>query len=337
MMRTRITSLLSVCVIAIVGLTTASAHQPGATTQSPGVYRFMIGGARVTALSDGTVPINLHQLLRGVTPERVDQLLERSYLTNPLEASINAFLIEMNSRRILVDTGAGELFGPGNGGRLPQALRAAGVEPEEINDILITHVHTDHSGGLVVGGKLVFPNATLHVGKPEVDFFLDKTNAAKTGYNKRYFDEAEATLKLYVDAGRVKTFDSQSEVLPGIVGELHPGHTPGSAFYRLTSRGESLVFIGDIIHAGAVQFPAPKITITFDQNPDKAREVRLRAFDRFAAQGTLIAAPHLPFPGVGHIRAEGAGYRWFAIEYADRAHTGANSKTQLEQLLKSAP
>jgi glyoxylase-like metal-dependent hydrolase (beta-lactamase superfamily II) len=297
----------------------------------------MIGDVRITALSDGTVPIDLHDLLRGITPAQADELLAQSYLSNPVEASINAFLLETGSRRVLVDTGAGELFGPHNAGRLPETLRAAGVSMEQIDDILITHVHTDHSGGLTVGGKMLFPNATLHVGKPDVDYFLDKTNAAKNHYPARYFDEATATLKPYVDAGKVKPFAARSELLPGIIGEVRPGHTPGSAFYTLTSRGASIVFIGDIIHAGAVQFPSPRVTITFDQNPVQARDVRLSAFTSFAADRTLIAAPHLSFPGVGHIRAEGSGYRWYPIDYADRASGDTNSTSQLEQRLKSAP
>ncbi|MEP7243153.1 MAG: MBL fold metallo-hydrolase [Gammaproteobacteria bacterium] len=337
-MRITFTALLSACILAGISGTTSSATSAGVAAQSPpSVYRFMIGDVRVVALSDGTVPINLHDLLRGIAPEQTDALLAHSYSSNPVEASITAFLLESGSRHVLVDTGAGELFGAHNAGHLPETLRAAGVSLEQIDDILITHVHSDHSGGLAVGGKMLFPNATIYVGKPDVDYFLDKTNAAKTHYAARYFDEAAVTLKPYVDAGKVKAFTARSELLPGIVGEVHPGHTPGSAFYTLTSRGVSVVFIGDIIHAAAVQFPDPRVTITFDQNPSQARDVRLNAFTRFAADGTLTAAPHLPFPGVGHIRAEGSGYRWYPIEYADRAGGDTNSTSQLEQRLKSAP
>jgi predicted metal-dependent RNase len=100
----------------------------------------------VTALSDGTVPINLHELLRDTTPEEVDRLLARSFLADPVEASIIALLVEDESRRVLVDTGAGELFGPGLGGKLPPGLVAVGCRPEQVDDILITHVRTDHSG-----------------------------------------------------------------------------------------------------------------------------------------------------------------------------------------------
>ena len=137
---------------------------------APAIYRFTIGDARITALSDGSVPLDLHQLLRGVTPQAIDDILARSFLANPAEASINAYLIDFNGRRILVDVGAGDLFGLGNGGRLLEALAAAGAAPETITDILITHVHSDHSGGLTKAGKIVFPRATVYAGGADIRF-----------------------------------------------------------------------------------------------------------------------------------------------------------------------
>lgn len=295
-------------------------------TPAPAIYRFAVGRARVTALSDGTVAIDLHQLLRGTTASETDRALGRAYLRNPVEASINAYLIELGDRRILVDTGSGDLFGPGNGGRLPEALSAIGVRPGDIDDILITHVHTDHSGGLVRNGKMLFPKAVVHAGKPDVDFFLNPANAGRGGYDKRYWPETAKTLKPYADAGRVRTFAGRAELLPGLVAEVHPGHTPGSAFYTLTSEGQRIVFIGDVIHAGAVQLPRPDVTIVFDQDQNKARAVRKAAFAKFARERTLVAAPHLSFPGVGHIASDGDGYRWYPIEHADRDAGGDGLK-----------
>jgi glyoxylase-like metal-dependent hydrolase (beta-lactamase superfamily II) len=312
-----------VTLVALVGFPASPLQaQETALSQLPGVYRFTVGDIPVTALSDGTVPIDLHQLLRGIAPKGTDALLAKSFLRNPYEASINVFLLQLDGRHVLIDTGAGELFGPGNGGKLPGALSSAGVRAEDITDILLTHIHSDHSGGLVVGGRMMFPNATIHVGKADVDFFLDKANAARTGYDKRYFDEAAATLKPYADAGKVRAFDHRDEVLPGIVAELRPGHTPGTAFYTLTSRGRRLVFIGDIIHVGEIQFASPAVTITFDQDQSQARAVRRQAFVEFAREKTLIAAPHLQFPGVGRIRPDGNGYRWVALPYVDRQADG---------------
>lgn len=291
---------------------------PQVALQGADFYRFRVGSVTVTALSDGTVPQDLHVLLRGSTQSRTDALLDDSFLRNPIEASINAFLIALSDRLVLVDTGSGELFGPGNGGKLIASLAVAGYRPEQISDILITHVHTDHSGGLVHGGKIAFPNATVHVGKPDVDFFLDPSNAAKTGYDHKYFDEAITTLKPYVDAGKVAAFSGMTEVVPGITATLHPGHTPGSAFYTLTSQGERVTFIGDIIHVASVQFPDPSVTIVYDVNPKAAEATREQAFSEFASDRELVAAPHLPFPGVGHVRRSGKGYQWAPVEYGNR-------------------
>ncbi len=302
----------------VVGSAAASPEPPGVTEQVAGVHSFLVGDVRVTALSDGTLPIDLPQVLRGIAPKRIEALLAQNFQRNPVETSINAFLIELGDRRVLVDAGSGELFGPGVGGRLPRALAAIGMHPDQITDILITHVHSDHSGGLAVGGRMIFPNATVHVGLPDIDFFLDSDISGRTADDNRLSEEAARTLGLYVAADRVKPFDRSGEILPGIVAELRPGHTPGATFYTLTSRDQRIVFIGDTLHAAAVQLPEPAVTIIFDQNQTRAREVRQQAFARFAAEGTLLAAPHISFPGVGRIRQEGKGYRWIPIEYGDR-------------------
>jgi glyoxylase-like metal-dependent hydrolase (beta-lactamase superfamily II) len=212
------------------------------------------------------------------------------------------------------------LFGPGYGGKLVDSLASVGTKPEDITDILITHVHTDHTGGLVADGRPVFPNAAVHVGKPDIDFFLDPSNAARTGYAMKYFDEAAKTIGVYAKTGKVKPFADGATVLPGVVATIHPGHTPGSAFFTLTSEGRSIVFVGDIIHVAAVQFPNPGITIVYDVDAAKAASVRQTAFAGFVRDRQLIAAPHLPFPGVGHVGDRGNGtFGWFPVEYRNRA------------------
>ncbi len=285
----------------------------------PGVVRFELGDMHMTVLSDGTVAQDLHKITTNTSPGELERRLYAQFLTNPVEASINVVLIETGSRLVLVDTGSGELFGPGNGGKLPSALAAVGVRPQQITDILLTHVHSDHSGGLFVDGKMAFPNALVHVGKPDVDFFLNPANSAKTGYDIHYFNEGIKTLKPYVDAGKVRAFTGTTEVIPGITATLHPGHTPGTAFYVAESRGEKITFIGDTIHFGAVQFPNPNITVIYDVDPKVASAVRNQQFALLAQNRMLVAAPHLPFPGVGHLRAEpSGGYTWVPIDYTNR-------------------
>jgi glyoxylase-like metal-dependent hydrolase (beta-lactamase superfamily II) len=289
-------------------------------SQVPGVYRYRLGNFQITALSDGTVPQDLHALLTNTNPAGVDALLNRSFLSNPVEASINAFLIDTGSKLVLVDTGSGLLFGPGNGGKLLGSLKAAGYAPEDVNDILITHIHTDHSGGLTSNGHLVFPNATVHVGKPDVDFFLNPANIRGVdGYDRKYFEEASATVGPYVKAGRVRAISGETQILPGITAIPTPGHTPGHSFFRVESQGESIEFIGDIVHVASVQFPQTSVTIVYDVDPKRAAAERARQFARAAAQRVLVAGAHLPYPGIGHIRAEtDGGYTFVPVDYRDR-------------------
>ena len=297
----------------------ATLSSPGITDQRVGTYAITIGDARITALSDGTVPQDLHALLHGTTNENTDALLNKNYLTNPVELSLNAFLLQIDGRIVLIDTGAGQLYGPGYGGKLLASLSTAGITPNQVTDILLTHLHDDHMGGLVQDGKIVFANAIVHVGQPDLNFFLDPSNSAKAHYDMKYFDEARKTIKLYVDAGKVQGFQKTTEIMPGVTATVHPGHTPGSAFFTVQSEGQKIIFVGDIVHVAAVQFPQPTITIAYDVDPGSAARTRQESFATFAHAGTLIAVPHMPYPGIGHVRQVGTGYEWIPIEYGNRS------------------
>jgi glyoxylase-like metal-dependent hydrolase (beta-lactamase superfamily II) len=287
-----------------------------AKTQVPGVYPFKVGAFTITALSDGTVPQDLPNILTNINPAEIDRLLNRSFLTNPIEASINTFLIDTGDKQILVDTGAGELFGSLGGGKLQEALKTAGYAPDEIDTILITHIHTDHSGGLVVGGQMMFPNATVYAGKPDVDFWLNPAHEKQVRVDqRRFFTEAVKTVKPYLDAGKLKPFSGETIILPGITALPTPGHTPGHSFYRVASKGESIEFWGDILHFGSVQFPKPEITVVYDFDSQSAAAQRTTQFIDAAKSRQLVAAAHLPFPGVGHIRAADQSYTWVPVDY----------------------
>jgi glyoxylase-like metal-dependent hydrolase (beta-lactamase superfamily II) len=145
----------------------------------------------------------LHILLGNTTNEKTDALLER----NPVEASINAFLFQIADRLVLVDAGAGQFFGPGIGDQLVSSLGSVGVARGQITDVLLTHAHEDHMGGLVHGTKLTFPNATVHMSKADLDFFLDRENSKRTGYAISYFDQAFTALDPCLKAGKIKAFN----------------------------------------------------------------------------------------------------------------------------------
>jgi len=281
-------------------------------------HRVRIGDVMVTALSDGTVSFDLHKHLTNTTPTKIDAHLRQNFQTNPVEASINTYLIELPGRLVLIDAGVGELFGPGNGGQLVASLAAAGFKPDQITDILISHVHTDHSGGLVKGGQRLFTNATVHVGQPDIDFFLDPSPAQRASYAPNFFEEAAKTLKPYADAGKAAGFSGTREIIPGITATVHSGHTPGSAFYTLSSRGHTLTFVGDLVHFSPVQLPEPGINFLYDWNPSAAAANRRTALQAFASDRALIAVPHFSFPGIGHVRPSGKGYQWVPIVYGNR-------------------
>jgi glyoxylase-like metal-dependent hydrolase (beta-lactamase superfamily II) len=316
-MKTFLLALSLSCLVA-AGRAQDSAVNPKGSLQGPDHYAFRVGDIEITSLSDGTVPQDLHVLLHRTTNSKTDALLHDAFLSNPVEASINAFLFRDAGHTVLVDTGSGDFFGPGYGGKLLASLASIHVGADQITDVLLTHAHDDHMGGLVHNGHLVFPNATVHLGAPDLAFFMDRSNSAKAHYAMSYFDQAFTALKPEQDAGKIVTFHSGEEVVPGVEAVIHPGHTPGSAFYILRSHGQSITFTGDIIHVAAVQGPDPEITIAYDLDPAKAAAVRATYFAEFARERTLIAVPHLPFPGVGHVKASGKGYTWIPIPYVNR-------------------
>ncbi len=286
-----------------------------AKTQVPGVYLFKLGDFAITALSDGTLPQDLHTVLSNSNPTETDRLLQKSFLTNPVEASINTFLVDTGDKQVLVDTGAGKFFGPKLGGKLQISLKAAGYDPREIDSILLTHIHSDHSGGLVEAGQLAFPAATIYVGKPDVDFWFDRANAKRSQVAEKYFDEAAQTVKPYDDAGKLKTFSGETALFPGITAYPTPGHTPGHSCYVVTSKGESIEFWGDLVHFASVQLPKPEITVAYDVDANAAAAQRKKQFARAEASRILVACAHLPFPGVGHLRMADEGYAWVPVDY----------------------
>jgi glyoxylase-like metal-dependent hydrolase (beta-lactamase superfamily II) len=229
---------------------------------------------------------------------------------------VNAYLINTGTKLILIDTGAGSLFGP-TLGKLVRNLEASGYRPDQVDEIYITHMHPDHVGGLVSQGKLVFPNAIVRADQREADQWLDPAHLeAAPADSKGFFQGAMASLQPYVAAGKFKPFSGDTELAPGIRAVSSRGHTDGHTTYRVTSGGQTLLIVGDLIHAAALQFPDPRITIAFDTDASSALAQRLKTFAEVSDKGYWMAAAHLAFPGIGHLRSQGDGYRWIPINYA---------------------
>ena len=287
-------------------------------TQAPAYYRVMVGDFEVTAISDGTVRLPMLKLLTNAKPEKLAAALKAGFLKEAVETSVNTFLINTGSKLVLIDTGAAGLFGPTLGNLLSN-LKAAGYQPEQVDEIYITHMHADHVGGLMAGGMMAFPNAVLRIDKADTDYWLstEKMNAAPEAA-KGSFQGAMASVNPYVAAGKLKTFSGSTELVPGIRSQSTYGHTPGHTAYIVESKGEKLELWGDLMHVAAVQFEDPSITIQFDSDSKAAAAARKRAYAEAAKSGTLIGLAHVAFPGLGHLRVApgGKGYIWIPLNYS---------------------
>jgi len=310
------TTLASLALLAAATL--AQAGAPPAMGQA-GWYRMPLGAFEITALSDGTADLAVDKLLTNTTAAKVQAALMRAYLKVPVETSVNGYLVNTGAKLILIDAGAAGLFGP-TLGKLVTNLKASGYTPEQVDEIYLTHMHADHVGGITTAeGKAVFPNAIVRADAKEAGFWLDQATMDKAPEAmKDFFKGAMASMKPYVEAGRFKTFDGDTELSPGIKAVATRGHTPGHAAYVVESNGAKLVVWGDLMHVAAVQFADPSVTVAFDVDSKAAMPQRKKAYADAAKNGYFVAIAHVSFPGIGQLRPDGKGYRWLPANYTTK-------------------
>jgi glyoxylase-like metal-dependent hydrolase (beta-lactamase superfamily II) len=305
--------LLAACLLACASLAHAAA--PMAKTQAPGYYRMMLGDFEVTALSDGTHVFPVDTVMTNITPQQALQDLADVDLKLPVQGSINAFLINTGSKLILIDSGAGALYGPCCG-KLMAHLRAAGYQPEQVDEVLITHLHKDHAGGILRDGQAAFPNAVLRVSQAEADYWLTPANKAKApDFLSTFFDAARAAVAPYQAAGHYQPYPAFGPLEPGIDAMPAPGHTPGHAAYLIKSKDQQLLVWGDIVHVSGIQFPHPAATVKYDSSEPNAQATRKRLLELASRQHLIVAAAHIAFPGFGHIRLHQGEYQWLPLNY----------------------
>src|ERR1700730_3609532 len=233
--------------------------------QAPGFYRVKVGNLEVTALFDGHGVFDAGWLNgTKATMDGVANALHED--PRLLDVSDEGFLVNTGKQLILVDAGAGTWWGGGVLGRLAGSLRSAGYTPKEVDIVLVTHLHSDHVGGLTTqDGKRVFPNADVYVAKAESDFWLSPEIAAKAPKDAQpSFQSAQAIAAPYIKAGKWHTFSGSGPIVDGMEVVPLSRHNPGHTGYEFSSKGQSILFWGDIVHAQRVQLQHPEVTVVFD-------------------------------------------------------------------------
>lgn len=285
--------------------------------QAAGFYKQMVGETVVTAVYDGYAYLDPKQL-SGMSQGEIQQHILNEYQNaSPLvQTAVNAFLVYDGDQLVLIDSGSSSCFGP-TMGHMVNNIRAAGFEPEAVNTVLLTHLHPDHACGVTLAdGKPAFPNATVWAARRDADYWLDEKMESTLPEDQRpFFSMARDAIAPYANVGKFKTFDDGDAIVPGVEVVPSNGHTPGHTSFLLRSGDEKLLVWGDIIHVHSVQLRNPEVTIALDVDPKAAMESRARLLAAAAKERWLVAAAHLPFPGLGHLRKEPKGYSWIPVEY----------------------
>lgn len=261
-----------------------------------------IGTAQVSIITDGATTFT-----PDLFPETPEAHIDALRGTAPIETNFNAALIRNAGRVILADAGPRDLFGP-SCGHLRKGLAELGIRPEQVDTLLATHLHPDHIAGMITpDGQAVFPNATLHVTEADRAFWSEDANfsGALSGIAD-WAKLAQAVLSAYDD--RLEILSEGQEAAPGLTGFALPGHTPGHFGWRLDSFGESLIHVGDIVHAPVLQVPDPEVGISFDIDMATARDTRKRLLDQLATDGTLFTGGHFLHPAFNRVVRKGQGY-----------------------------
>lgn len=277
------------------------------TAQIPGFYHRKIGDIVVTAISDGYLDGDVGVLLN-IEPDDAMAMLRANFRPGR-RTFVNGFVVRSKGRTALIETGSGDYLLP-TAGKLLGNVIAAGVDPLEIDTVLLTHMHPDHSAGLtdMSTDARYFPNAELVAHENEPKHWLDDGAMARADARaqKLYFQAAREQIAPYAKQTRLFR---EGEVFPGVTALPAPGHTPGHTCYMIASGDESLLIWGDIVHVPEIQIPRPDVAIAFDTDSTMAIAARKRIFDMAAADKLLVAGMHLHFPAFSHLVEGPDGYR----------------------------
>jgi len=302
----------------MISVATSPAPSPLALDELvPSRYALKVGDIDVLVVSDGVLPLPTKMLGHNVKQSERAKWFEDMYLPkDALDWALNAMVVKSGDRTVLIDAGLGmdPYLQLPRAGQLIRRLGAAGIDLEEVTDVVITHMHMDHIGGLLVDGvkERLRDDLQIHIAASEVEFWKSP-DFTRTNMPQGFPDALRATAKHfwaeYIDF--VRTFEDIREVAPGVQVRRTGGHTPGHSVVRVSSGGEALTFAGDAVFA--VGFDQPNWHNGFEHDPEESARVRIRLLEELAGSGELLVATHLPFPSVGRVSIEGDAFRWVPI------------------------
>ncbi|RXF72970.1 MBL fold metallo-hydrolase [Hansschlegelia zhihuaiae] len=289
-----------------------AANAPLASAVTP-LAQIKLGRFTVTALTDGYADMP-YSHFPGRTPAEVEAAAKAQFTVRPsgVRFLFNQYLVEDGTSRILIDAGpAGSI---GQTGRLPEALAARGLQPDQIDAVIVTHMHQDHMGGLVAGGRRCFPNAEVYVDRRDVVHWTDPAKqAGAPDYLQTSFRFAADLVRLYP---KLQATQGDHQIARGVSLVDLTGHTPGHIGVRIEDGSESLIMVSDMVFPVVHPGMGVDVNFLFEQDRPAAAAMRARFFPRAAEDGALIAATHMPFPGLGRIVSDQGRLRWSVADWA---------------------
>ncbi|MDR1612946.1 MAG: MBL fold metallo-hydrolase [Planctomycetota bacterium] len=294
------------CISRLLFAATAVFAVPFAAAAADSFRKLVIGDAELIALRDAGGDADVSLLIGAGGDE-----LSRYAPNGKMPSQINAFVLKLGGKTILVDSGLGR----DRGGKALDALADAGIRTEDIEIVLLTHLHVDHVGGIVEKGSRVFPNARILVARRERSWWLDPEEVKRAAPDRKgSFELPKAALGAYSE--KVETFEFGDEVAPGVKAMNGVGHTAGHTVFDVDAGGgKRFLVIGDLVHFGVIQFPNPGVAVRYDSEPVEAVRARKDVFSLAARAKLPIAGMHIAFPGVGTLERDGEGFAYTPLDY----------------------
>ena len=289
----------------------ALARAPMTSTQNAYYYRFKLGDALGTVVSDGTLPLGDPKAnFVNITPTEIARQLADNFLP-PDNAVLeqNILIMNVGDKTVLFDTGMGssKLFGPTTG-KLLATMKQAGIDPKDVDAIVMSHAHIDHCGGCMADdGSRNFPNAQYYISQVDYDTWTDPAKVPDT--LKTFLEQARKNLVPNRD--RMVFFKDGQEFLPGIQAIATPGHTLGHTIFMISSGGKSLAYVGDLTHHPVLLMEKPLTEFAYDWDSKQSAQTRVKALTMLAQNKIPILAYHFAWPGIGHVARQGEGFRYY--------------------------